>query len=78
MAITSKGLKLYLGSLLPHLIELDPRSIQPSLVMYHLKKGIINVGKSTPDRITDIGEWLYALNTVQIRIGVGGGGDYWC
>ena len=68
MAITSKGLKLYLGSLLPHLIELDPRSSQPSLVMYHLKKGVINVGKSTPDCITDIGEWLYGLITVYTPI----------
>ncbi|KAI6657377.1 Kinesin-like protein KIF16B [Oopsacas minuta] len=54
LAITSSGLKLYLGSLLPHLIELDPRSSQPSLIMYHIKKGIVNVGKSTPDCLTDI------------------------
>lgn len=54
MAITSKGLKLYLGSQLPHLIELDPRSSQAGLVMYHIKKGIITVGKSTTILIADI------------------------
>ena len=56
MAITSKGLKLCLGSQLPHLIELEARSTQPGLVMYHIKKGIIKVGKSTDIYTADIGE----------------------
>ena len=58
MAITSNGLKLCLGSQLPHLIELDARSSQPGLVMYHIKRGIIKVGKSTDARTADIGERL--------------------
>ena len=58
MAITSNGLKLYLGSQLPHLIELNARSSQPGLVMYHIKKGIIKVGKSTNIYTADIGKKL--------------------
>ena len=37
MGITSNGLKLCLGSQLPHLIELDARSNRPGLVMYRIK-----------------------------------------